>query len=253
VEPVPIIIIIFITAQAFGDTRLDDEMAIADMITIAFFFLMRPGEYTGTLWDDAAFKLQDVGLYVQGCKLDLFAANYADIKSITSVSYIFTTQKNGNRNEKLVHGLSGDPWWCPVNATVRCVPLHRRHKASLATPLASFYRGNRRTLVKARDVMEVLRYAMRLNVHRTGIEPSEISARSLRAGWDMSLLHGKVDLSNIRMMGWWHRDAIMRYLHVQAQPILCKYAARMFNEGIYSFLPDETVPIIDVYDDDIWP
>jgi hypothetical protein len=176
-------------------------MAIADMITIAFFFLLRPGEYTGALSDDAAFKLQDVGLYIHGCKLDLFAANDAEVKSATSVSYIFTTQKNGNRNEKLVHGLSGDPWCCPIKATVRRVLLHRRHKASLATPVASFYHGNRRTLVKARDVTDVLRCTMCLNIHCTGIEPLEISARSLPAGGAMALLHGKVDLSNIRMMG----------------------------------------------------
>jgi hypothetical protein len=43
-------------------------------------------------------------------------------------------------------------------------------------PLASFYRGNHRTLVKAKDVTEVLRHAMRINIHRTGIEPLEISA-----------------------------------------------------------------------------
>jgi hypothetical protein len=91
VKPVSILIVIFIAAQAFGDTRLDEEMDIADMITIAFFFLLRPGEYTGTLSDDAAFKLQDVVLYIQGCKLDLFAANDAEIKSATSVSYTFTT------------------------------------------------------------------------------------------------------------------------------------------------------------------
>jgi hypothetical protein len=72
VIPVPIIIIMFIAAQAFGDTHPEEEMAIANMITIAFFFLLRPGEYTGTLSDDAAFKMQDVGLYIQDCKLDLF-------------------------------------------------------------------------------------------------------------------------------------------------------------------------------------
>jgi hypothetical protein len=67
----------------------------------------------------------------------------------------------------------------------------------------------------------------------------------------MSLLHGRVDLSNIWMMGPWHSDAMMRYLHVQAHPILGNYSAHMYNEGNYSFLPDETVPIIDVYGDDI--
>jgi hypothetical protein len=117
--------------------------------------------------------------------------------------------------------------------------------------VAFFYRGNRRTLVRAKDVTEVLRHAMRINIHCTDIKPLEISARSLLAGGAMALLHGKVNPSNIRMMGRWHSDAMMRYLHVQAQPILGNYATCMFNEGTYSFLPDETVPIIDVYNDDL--
>jgi hypothetical protein len=67
----------------------------------------------------------------------------------------------------------------------------------------------------------------------------------------MALLHGRVDLSNIRMMGRWHRNTMMYYLHVQSQPILGNYTTHIFNEGNYSFLPDETVPIIYVYDNDI--
>jgi hypothetical protein len=63
-KPLPSIIIIFIAAQSFGDTRSEEEMTIANMITIAFFFLIRPGEYTGTVSDDAAFKMQYVGLYI---------------------------------------------------------------------------------------------------------------------------------------------------------------------------------------------
>jgi hypothetical protein len=92
VKPVSIIIIIFIAAQAFGDARSEEEMAIADIITITFFFLLHPGEYTGTVSDDAAFKMQDVGFYIQGCKLDLFTAAAAEVKSATSASYTFTTQ-----------------------------------------------------------------------------------------------------------------------------------------------------------------
>jgi hypothetical protein len=157
VKPIPITIIFFIVAQALGSTRSDEEMAIVDMIVIAFFFLLRPGEYTGTISDDTAFKQQDVGLYVQGRKLDLLAAPEAELRMATSASYTFTTQKNGNRNEKVVQGLSGDPWCCPAKATVRRVLLHRRQKATSVTPLAAFYRGNRRTLIKAKDVTKVLR------------------------------------------------------------------------------------------------
>jgi hypothetical protein len=64
VKPIPIVIILYILAQAYGITRHEDTQAIADMITIAFFFLLRPGEYTGTTSDDTPFRLQDVHLYI---------------------------------------------------------------------------------------------------------------------------------------------------------------------------------------------
>jgi hypothetical protein len=95
VKLVPITIISFIVAQAFGATRSDEEMAVADMIVIAFFFLLRPGEYTGTISDDTAFRLQDVGLYIQGRKLDLLTASDAELKITTSASYTFTRRKMG--------------------------------------------------------------------------------------------------------------------------------------------------------------
>jgi hypothetical protein len=91
---------------------------------------------------------------------------------------------------------------------------------------------------------------MRLNVHCTGIEASDISARSLQAGVAMALLHGRIDMNNIHMMGRWNSDDMMLYLHVQAQPVMGDYTACMFNQGTYSLLPDETVPVIEVYDDD---
>jgi hypothetical protein len=93
---VPIIIIIFIVAQAFGNTQDATEMDIANMIVVAFFFLLRPGDYTGTLADDAAFKIEDVSLYVQICKLDFITAPDAEIKASNSACYTFTAQKNHN-------------------------------------------------------------------------------------------------------------------------------------------------------------
>jgi hypothetical protein len=49
VKPVPIIIIIFIVAQAYGNMCDVVEMAIADIIFVAFFILLHPGEYTDAL------------------------------------------------------------------------------------------------------------------------------------------------------------------------------------------------------------
>jgi hypothetical protein len=86
-----------------------------------------------------------------------------------------------------------------------------------------------------------------MNYHRTGIHATEVSARSLRAGGAMAMMYSEIDMNNIRMMGRRHSDALMRYLHVQAQPIIERYTANMFNNGKHTFQPDETVPIIDSY------
>jgi hypothetical protein len=244
VKPIPITIIIYILAQAFGVARNEEDLSIADMITIAFFFLLRPGEYTGTTSDDTPFRLEGLILYIRDRRLDVMTSSMAELDAATSVSYKFTTQNNGTQDEKLVQGLSGDGKCCPVKATARRIKYHRAKNSKQTVPIASYYRAHRRTAIKVKDT---LRHAMTMNYHRTGIHASEISARSLRAGGAMAMMYSKIDMNNIRMMGRCHSDAMMRYLHLQAQPIIERYAAKMFNNGTYTFQPNETVPIIDNY------
>ena len=59
----------------------------------------------------------------------------------------------------------------------------------------------------------------------------------------MALLCGKVDHNLIQILGRWHSDSMVRYLHLQAKPVMQGFARKMFNNGSYSFLPDETVPV----------
>jgi hypothetical protein len=79
---------------------------------------------------------------------------------------------------------------------------------------------NRRVAIKAKDITDVLRLTMTLNSHRTGITAAEVSACSLRAGGAMALMYGRTDMNDICMMERWHIDAMMRYLNIQAAPIL---------------------------------
>jgi hypothetical protein len=125
VKPIPIIIIIFILAQAFGQERDEGAVAIADMITITFFYLFCPGEYAGTTLDVASFRIEDFALYIQDRCLDSMKATSAKIAAADAVTYTFTTHKNGRRNETLVYGRSGDSLCFPVRATARCILYHR--------------------------------------------------------------------------------------------------------------------------------
>ena len=58
VKPIPVQVLrrLACIAAASNDQELQ---AAADMIIIAFFFLLRPGEYTGTKSDSSPFRLSD--------------------------------------------------------------------------------------------------------------------------------------------------------------------------------------------------
>ena len=115
VKPLPLPIIQHIAATAHASTDVALQ-AIADMIILAFFFLLRPGEYTGTSNDAQPFRLCDIALSVGNTKLDLSSASDSSLFGATFVTLEFTTQKNGVRGEVIGLGRSGDPLCCPVLA-----------------------------------------------------------------------------------------------------------------------------------------
>jgi hypothetical protein len=150
-------------------------------------------------------------------RLDTMLCTDAEINGAISISYNFTTQKNVIRNEKIIHGLSGTGLCCPVRATGRRIKYLRRNGAKCNMHISSIYIRNRRTAIKAQQQMETIRHVMTVNFHCTGIgiTADEVSARYLRAGGAMALLCGKVDMNLIQILGRWHSDAMIRYLHMQ--------------------------------------
>ena len=108
------------------------------MIIIAFFFLLRPGEYTGTKSDSSPFRLSDVTFSVGRTVFDMETATNNDLAAATFIILTFTTQKNGVQEEKISHGATGDPLLCPKEVLRRRVMHLRQHDASFDTSLARF-------------------------------------------------------------------------------------------------------------------
>ena len=250
VRPAPITLVLHILDSTFGGGHAPTaaESAIADMICIAFFYLLRPGEYTGTTNDDAAFTLDDVRLNLGARHLDIKTAPLAEIEAATSMSLYFTTQKNQRKGDSIAHGRSQHPRCCPVRSAIRLITAHRAHFASLGTPfdattkLASYYYRGHNLKVLASDVTTRLRLAATSCFYITGIPATDISARSLRAGGAMALLCAGVDSAKIRLLGRWESDSVFRYLHQDATPIMTRLASRMFRHGTYTFLPSTSDP-----------
>ena len=118
VKPIPVQILRAVAAIAAA-TNDPELQAVSDMIILAFFFLLRPGEYTASKSDSTPFRLCDVTLSV-GRTVFTSASSEADLLTATFCILIFTTQKNGVRNEKNWTGcLRGSP---PVSPGCACPP-----------------------------------------------------------------------------------------------------------------------------------
>ena len=115
-------------------------LACADMICLAFFFLLRPGEYTGTITASQPFQLRDVRFFLGNLALSNTTATDAQLLSASFVTLEFTTQKNGVRGEVIGLGRSGDPHFCPVLAAARPALF----TSTFTTPESSSARSLRR-------------------------------------------------------------------------------------------------------------
>jgi hypothetical protein len=78
-------------------------------------------------------------------------------------------------------------------------------------------------------------------------DPPSVSATktsALRAASAMALLSAHADTDTIQLLGRWRSDEMLKYLTVQAQPIMRDFSSGMLQGGRYTLLPNVTVPIV---------
>ena len=90
VKPVPIAVLRRIFAIS-ACTQCAHSACLADMIGLAFFFLLRPGEYTHSSQDSVPFELKDVQLFQGTPRLDLITATDAQLLAASFGSLTFDT------------------------------------------------------------------------------------------------------------------------------------------------------------------
>ena len=86
---------------------------------LAFFFLLRPGEYADSPPDSTPFQLRDVQLFRGGQRLNLTTATAPELLTATFASLTFRDQKNGVHGEVVGLSHSGDPLLSPPRILAR--------------------------------------------------------------------------------------------------------------------------------------
>jgi hypothetical protein len=241
VKPIPLVLIHH-TCDLQRQSNHPLGHAIADMLTLGFFFLLQPGEYAHTANPDSApFRLMDVHLMV-GCRCLLHrTCPLHKLHAATFACLEFTTQKNGVRGEMIGLGRSDNAAFCPVAALINRVVHLRQAGATPVTPLYS-YHHLRWFSVTSTVLTSSLRQSAATLGPTIGLSPGDISIRSLRSSGAMALLCGNVDTDRIRLLGRWRSDEMLRYLHVQAFPVVANIASTMPQHGNFALIPNNPHP-----------
>ena len=230
VEPIQMAILLRASELCTNSSR---DKATIDCIWMAFYYLLRPGEYANATGDAKhPFRLQDVGFKIGARSFpQAYLATFDQLLAATLSTLTFTTQKNGIKGEKLSHSTNGQAEACPVRATLRRVAHIKAHHAPPTTPLHVYYDddGTRRA------VSSTMITCLLIPGH-AGVHPDQIAARSLRASGAMALLLAGVDPDKIHIVGRWRSDAMFRYLHAHAEPLVRGNARLMFSGGHYTLL-----------------
>lgn len=236
VKPIPFPILFRAAALARARNTAKGD-CLADILWIATFFLLRPGEYSKPTTEDASpFRFCDVTFHRGNARLNSYHSDLADLQLSTLVTLTFTTQKNADRNAVVGHGPNQHLEANPVRALARRLYYLRTQGADPDTLLCSYRHGNTWQHLAAGDLTLLLRTAAAL-MPDYNVPAAEISARSLRATGAMALLNASVDTDVIRLMGRWNSDAMLRYLHVQAHAPVRQFAQLMLQGGDYALLP----------------
>jgi len=184
----------------------------------------------------------DVHLFWNGARMStqqLAAGNIPDF-----VALEFTNQKNGVRGELIGLGPSGDPSFCPIQAVrSRLLALHLSD-APPETPLYTYFAHNLPFAISSSHLTSAVRMAVQVVGLPLGLTLTDISVRSLRASGAMALLCANVDTDRIRLLGRWQSDEMLRYLHVQAVPVVAPIASAMLRNGQFTLLPNQPFPVL---------
>jgi len=184
--PVPVLRRIFFIASTMNNAPF--FQCLADMIGLAFLFLLWPGEYTHSPSDSTPFEFRDVQLFRGQQRLNLVTAPNAEILTATFSSLTFRNQKNEVKGEVAGLGHSGDPYLSPTKILARCIIHLHNNNAVPTTPLCTYFTATGSKTILPRDITKSLHDVVTFLGPSLGFLPSNVTNRCLRTAGANALL-----------------------------------------------------------------
>jgi hypothetical protein len=221
-----------------GRTSTSEKVqAICDMASIAFYFLLRVGEYTSHGKNDRRrtkqFRVCDVTFYDNQFNIIANDAPLTTLYTATRAVMRITNHKNGTRGSRISHNISSTPA-CPIQALARRVHYICSHPKCTESDIISTYfsaASKRACPLQAHDINTIIKTAVRaLKLDKKGFPPEAVSSHSLRAGGARARHLNNIDHDKIWKQGHWSSDTFLMYIHEQISAFSAGLSAQMSKE-----------------------
>ena len=224
--PIEVDVVEFLCSLGYTGSAVEKDAVIGDWVLIAFYYLLRVGEYTTKdarpdTKQTVQFRIKDVTFFYydkQGRLRQLRRdASDEEILQAAGATLRLSNQKNGWKGVCIFHFANGDEFLYPVRALARRYIHIRTHmkgdKRFNTCALSAYFVNGARKDLTDKDVRESLKMAAaRLGYPERGIPISRVDTHSLRAGGANALsLNGYSDLE-IQKMGRWKSDTFKEYI-----------------------------------------
>jgi hypothetical protein len=200
--------------------------AVGDLSLIAFYYLLRIGEYTvkgkrNNIKQTVQFKLEDVTFYkrTKSGQLRCLPKNAPAhlILSADSATLKLDNQKNGWKGVCVHQETNGNKFYCPIRALGRRVVHLRQHKATKSTFLSTFFHEGKKCDVIGEDISKGLKMAATLLEYpeTRGIPIKLVDTHSLRCSGANALALSGFSDTQIQKMGRWRGATFKEYIREQ--------------------------------------
>ena len=198
------------------------EAVLGDWTLIAFYYLLRVGEYTekserGDSKQTVSFHMKDVTFFEFDSKKRLTQmprnASNERIMNAAGCTMRLSNQKNGWKNVCIFHFANGEDIACPIRALGRRYCHIRAYSTDPEEKLSAYFVNGVRYHLKDREVGTSLKAAAaKLDYPERGIPIDSIDTHSLRSGGANALHLAGYSDREIQKMGRWRSDTFKEYI-----------------------------------------
>jgi hypothetical protein len=244
---VPVSLTEHLLTQAWHNNQpCPTTLATADLINIAFYYLLRVGEYTkprNSRTNTIPIRVADITFRRSDGTIIPNNSPLTTLLTATEATIRMPNQKNGVKGQ-CIHQECTGTLYSPVKSLARRVHDILSHHGTVTTNIFNYSHPlytTWRTITATHINSTLKRAAGDIGLYNLGYAEGDVSSHSLRAGGAMAMHLNGIDANTIRKMGRWKSNTFLMYIHEQISAFATGVSIKMSTHIPFRHIAGPTV------------